>query len=197
MAVEAADILAVAELLAGPVLLAGHSSGAVAALEAAVRAPSAFAGLFLYEPPVPTRYPVGGAAGLRARAALDAGDPVEAMRIHLGDIVRMPRPVVDAMFRDPGTRAAFARCAAAQITDNESIEALGIGVDRYRALTTPTTLVEGDLSPTHLRERAADLAAALPDARLLTLAGQGHIAHLTAPQTLIAAIREMAARVLG
>lgn len=56
MAMEAADVLAVAEVVGSPMFLVGHSSGAVAALEAAVLAPASFAGLFLYEPPCP---PVG------------------------------------------------------------------------------------------------------------------------------------------
>ncbi|MEV5379550.1 alpha/beta hydrolase [Streptomyces nondiastaticus] len=196
MAIEAADIVAVADLLESPVLLVGHSSGAVAALEAALLKPSAFAGLFLYEPPVPTKELIAGTAGARARAALDRGDPVEAMRIHMRDIVRMPATVVDAMFADQQIRAAFSAYAAAQIADDEAIDALGVGIDRFATLETPTTLVEGDLSPAHLRERLADLAAVLPNARIVTLTGQGHIAHLAAPDTLADTIRDMAGQVL-
>ncbi|MFF7725535.1 alpha/beta fold hydrolase [Streptomyces sp. NPDC008001] len=196
MAVEAADIVRVAELLDGPVLLVGHSSGAVAALEAALLAPSAFAGLFLYEPPLPTREPIAGAAGVRARAALDGGDPIEAMRIHLRDIVRMPASTVDAIFADQAGRAACCAYATAQIADDEAIDALGVGIDRFAGLATPATLIEGDLSPAHLRERLSDLAATLPHARTVTLAGQGHVAHLTAPGALAAAIRETAEQVL-
>ncbi|MET8815884.1 alpha/beta hydrolase [Streptomyces sp. NPDC004549] len=194
MTTEAADILAVADLLEPPVLLAGHSSGAVAALEAVLSAPSAFCGLFLYEPPLPTKELIAGTAGARARAALDGGDPVEAMRIHMRDIVRMPATVVDAVFADQHVRAALSASAAAQIADNEAIDALGVGMDRFAALETPTTLVEGDLSPSHLRERLADLAAVLPRARIVTLAGQGHIAHLAAPDVLADTIRDAAGR---
>ncbi|MFH8738752.1 alpha/beta fold hydrolase [Streptomyces sp. NPDC017964] len=196
MGVEAADIVAVAKLLDSPVLLVGHSSGAVAALQASLLNPSAFAGLCLYEPPMPTRELIAGAAGAHARAALDAGDPVEAMRIHMRDIVRMPANMVDAMFADQQGQAAFAAYAAAQIADDEAIDALGVGVDRFANLETPTTLIEGDLSPAHLHERLADLAATLPNARIVTLPGQGHIAHLTAPDTLANAIRDMAEQVL-
>ncbi|WP_406118075.1 alpha/beta fold hydrolase [Streptomyces sp. NBC_00989] len=195
MTVEAADIVAVAGLLEPPVLLVGHSSGAVAALEAALLAPSAFAGLFLYEPPMPTKELVAGTAGARARAAFDRGDPVEAMRIHMRDIVRMPANVVDAMFADQHVRAAFSAYAAAQIADNEAIDALGVGVDRFATLEIPTTLIEGDLSPAHLRERLADMAAALPNARSVTLSGQGHIAQLNAPDTLAETIRDMAGQI--
>ncbi|MFE3900699.1 alpha/beta fold hydrolase [Streptomyces sp. NPDC059153] len=115
MAVEAADIVAVAGLLKPPVLLVGHSSGAVAAMEAALLAPSAFAGLFLHEPPMPTRESVAGVAGVRARAALDADDPVEAVRIHRRDIVRMPAGTADAMSADQRVRAALSTHAEALI----------------------------------------------------------------------------------
>ncbi|MFG2520818.1 alpha/beta fold hydrolase [Streptomyces sp. NPDC048527] len=196
MAVEAADIVTVAELLDSPVLLVGHSSGAVAALEAALLEPSVFAGLILYEPPMSTRELVAGAAGVRARAALDTGDPIEAMRIHMRDIVRMPASTVDAMFADQHVQATLAAYATAQIADNESIDALGAGIDRFAELETATTLIEGDLSPAHLRERLADLGATLPNARIVTLPGQGHIAHLTAPDLLAAAIRDAAVHVL-
>ena len=192
MAVEAADILAVAALLTPPVLLVGHSSGAVAALEAALLDPSAFAGLFLYEPPMPTKELVGGAAGARARAALDGGDPIEAMRIHMRDIVRMPATVVDAVLADQRAQGPFTAFAAAQLADTEAIDALGTGIDRFATLELPTTLVEGTLTPTHLRERLADLAATLPNAQVVTLTGQGHIAHFTAPDLLAETIRETA-----
>lgn len=196
MSIEASDIVAVAGLLEPPVLLVGHSSGAVAALEAALLDPSAFAGLVLYEPPMPTKELTAGTAGPRARAALDRGDPVEAMRIHMRDIVRMPANMVEAMFADQRARAAFSTYAAPQIADNEAIDALGVGVDRFATLGIPTTLVAGELSPAHLRERLADIATVLPDARIVTLAGQGHTAHLHAPDTLADTIREMARRTL-
>ena len=192
MAVEAADILAILGLLDQPVLLVGHSSGAVAALEAALLAPSSLAGILVYEPPMPTRKPIAGEAGRQARAALDGGDPVEAMRIHLRDIVGMPAAEVEAMFADPGARSMFAAVAAPQITDDESLDRLGVGVERFTKLEVPTTIIEGDTSPAHLRERAADLASALPNSRIVTLHGQGHVAHLTAPHLLADAVRDAA-----
>src|SRR5262245_55841440 len=57
MATETADILAIANLLAPPILLVGHSSRAIAALEPALRAPSPFPAMLLYEPPLPPRPP--------------------------------------------------------------------------------------------------------------------------------------------
>ncbi|MEV4252812.1 alpha/beta hydrolase [Spirillospora sp. NPDC049652] len=196
MAVEAADIVAVARLLSPPVLLVGHSSGAVASLEAVLLDPSAFAGVALYEPPVATKRLVAGPAGVRARELLDAGEPAEAMRLHLRDIVQMPADAVDRLFADARGRERFAMRAAASIADTEAIDALGVGIERFAALDLPVTLIQGDESPAHLGERLADLAAALPDARIVTLAGQGHFANRTAPHLLADAVRD-AARSLG
>jgi pimeloyl-ACP methyl ester carboxylesterase len=196
MAVEAADILAIANLLDPPILLVGHSSGAIAALEAALRAPSTFTAMFLYEPPLATRAPIGGPGQQRARAALAAGDPAEALKIHLRDIVQMPAQQVDTLFASSAARAVFAANAAAQLADTDAIDALGVGITRYRTLDLPTTLVEGDTSPSHIRERLADLAATLPNARVLTFHGQGHIAHVMAPALLADAIRTAAAPLL-
>lgn len=191
-ALEAADVLAVAARLVRP-LLVGHSSGAVVALEAALVSPASFAAMVLYEPPLATTSPIAGEAGLRARAALDAGDAAAAMEIHMRDIVGMPPAAVTAMFAMPEARARFARVAAAQLADNEALDALGVGIERYGALDLPAVLVEGDASPAHLRRRLADLAALLPRVeRIVTLPGQGHIAHLTAPDRLADVIRTAA-----
>jgi pimeloyl-ACP methyl ester carboxylesterase len=197
MAVEADDILAIATEVGRP-LLVGHSSGGVAALEAVLRSPATFAGLVLYEPPVPSSALVGGEAALRARAAIDAGDLAGAMEIHMRDIVQIPESEVAAMFAIPEVRQHFASVAEAQIADDEAIDALGIGIDRYAAVAVPTLLIEGDASPVHLRGRVADVAAVLPNAEpVVTLAGQGHVAQMTAPDLLAGVIRRFARRILG
>jgi pimeloyl-ACP methyl ester carboxylesterase len=189
MTIEVADATAIATLFAEPILLVGHSSGAVVALETALANPGRFAGVVAYEPPMPTTSLVGGPALTRARQALDDGDLVEAMRVHLVEIVQMPAQAVDGMLSDPKGATALTEYAAAQIADTEAIDSLGIGIDRYRPLPIPVTLIEGELSPTHLRTRVADLAATLPNARVMTLPDQGHTAHLDAPDVLAEAIR--------
>jgi pimeloyl-ACP methyl ester carboxylesterase len=94
---EVADVLAIASAVDGPLLLVGHSSGAVVALQSALAAPSRFAGLLLYEPPLAVDEPLGGDALRRARAALDAGDPDAAMAIHMRDIVGSSATLVRLM----------------------------------------------------------------------------------------------------
>jgi pimeloyl-ACP methyl ester carboxylesterase len=54
VAVEVADILAIAAVLEPPIVLFGQGSGAVSAFEAALSIPWEFAGLIAYEPLMPT-----------------------------------------------------------------------------------------------------------------------------------------------
>ncbi len=72
-----------------------------------------------------------------------------------------------------------------------------MGIDRYRQLSLPTTLIQGDRSPAHLHERVSDLATTLPNAHVITLPGQGHTAHRDAPGVLARVIGEAAGAVSG
>jgi pimeloyl-ACP methyl ester carboxylesterase len=67
---EVDDVLAVVKVTGNPVVLVGHSSGGVVALEALVSSRSSFAGAVLYEPPVVIGPPLGGEALTQAKAAL-------------------------------------------------------------------------------------------------------------------------------
>jgi pimeloyl-ACP methyl ester carboxylesterase len=196
--VEVADALAVARTAGRPVLIVGHSSGAVVALEVALADPTAIAAMALYEPPLDVTHSAGGSAAVRrARAALDAGKPIVAMRFHLHELVGMPRRVVLPITLLPGVRKLFGSFADGQIADNEMLDALPVGMERYTALDRPTLLITGEKSPQHLRTRSADLAAVLPQVvDQVTLAGQGHGANLGAPDALASAIAAFADRVL-
>lgn len=195
VAAEVGDVLAVARDAAVPILLVGHSSGAVVALEAVLAEPATFCGLVLYEPPLDVTHSAAGADALRrARAALDAGSPAEAMRIHLTDLVGVPADLVDRMLAVPDARAFFAGFAAGQIADNEMLDALPAGMDRFAAVALPTLLICGESSPTHLLDRSRALAAALPrPPRRVMLAGQAHGAQREDPDAVAAAIRAFAA----
>jgi pimeloyl-ACP methyl ester carboxylesterase len=182
MAAEVADVLAVAAAAGGRPLLVGHSSGAVVALESALAAPSAFAGMVLYEPPLAVTEPLGGEALRRARAALDVGDPGRAIAIHMREIVGAGRLMVAAMRRVPPVWQVMAGYAADQIADDEATESLGVGLDRYARLDLPVLLLGGGRSPAHLRRRLDALAGVLPRLEeVVILDGQGHLANLRAP----------------
>ncbi|GLH99949.1 alpha/beta fold hydrolase [Phytohabitans aurantiacus] len=197
MATEVDDVLAIAATLDGPLVLVGHSSGAVVALEAALAAPATFAGLVLYEPPVAVDAPLGGQALLRARAALEAGKPGRAMAIHLREIVKAPRWLVTSVRLAPSVWRRLRAFAPAQISDDEAIEALGVGLARYAAVEVPTCLLGGDRSPANLRQRWEALAKVLPGVRsVVVLRRHGHAAHLTAPTEVAWAVEDFTDSVL-
>jgi pimeloyl-ACP methyl ester carboxylesterase len=194
MDAEVRDVLAVAAA-AGRLLLVGHSSGAVVALESALAAPAGFSGMVLYEPPVAVDEPLGGEALRRARAALDAGDPDRAITIHMREIVGAGRIGIAAMRRVPPVWQVVRDHAAAQITDDEAIESLGVGLGRYARLDLPVLLLGGGRSPAHMRERLDALAAVLP--RLdstVVMPEQGHMANLRAPGEVAKVIAAFADR---
>ena len=194
MDAEVRDVLAVAAA-AGRLLLVGHSSGAVVALESALAAPTAFSGMVLYEPPVAVDEPLGGEALRRARAALDAGDPDRAITIHMREIVGAGRLGIAAMRRVPPVWQVVRDHAPAQIADDEAIESLGIGLGRYARLDLPVLLLGGGRSPAHMRERLDALAAVLP--RLdstVVMPEQGHMANLRAPGEVARVIAAFADR---
>jgi pimeloyl-ACP methyl ester carboxylesterase len=191
------DVLAVAEAVDDLVLLVGHSSGAVVALEAALASPSRFAGMVLYEPPVAVTEPLGGDALVRARAALEAGDPGLALRIHLSDIVEVPRLVVRLMSLFPPVRRQTIKFAPGQITDDTNLESLGVGIDRYAQLDVPAVLLGGARSPRHLGVRLAALARVLPHVdSVVTFRRQGHLANAFAPGKVARVIENFADTVM-
>jgi len=79
--------------------------------------------------------------------------------------------------------------SASQIADDAALESLGVGIDRYRSLNTPTLLIGGARSPHHLRTRLDALEGVLPRVdSLVILERQGHIANVRAPSKLAAII---------
>lgn len=181
MAAEAEEVLAAAATLDRPVLV-GHSSGAVLALEALVAAPGQFAGAVLYEPPLVVDRPLGGAAVDRARRALAAGKPGTAFAIFLREIAGLRGPMVPvARFAMNRQGAAIAGRVERQLDDSDAIDALGHRLAAYSKIDIPLLLLAGDRSPRHLHERLGALQAVLPDARRVTMQGQGHTAERSAP----------------
>jgi pimeloyl-ACP methyl ester carboxylesterase len=205
MADETEEVLAAAATLDRPVIV-GHSSGAVLALEALAAEPGRFAGAVLYEPPlIIDDRPLGdgtqhagsgfgsGTQGRpidRARAAIAAGKAGDAFAIFLREIAGLRGPMVTAarfaMNRKPGIGPVVER----QLDDNDAIDALGNRLAVYAKIDVPVLLLTGDRSPRHLQERLGALQAVLPDARRVTMHGQGHTAEQSAP----ARVAEIVAR---
>jgi pimeloyl-ACP methyl ester carboxylesterase len=176
-------------------LVVGHSSGAVVALEAMARAPATFAGAVLFEPPVATGPPdpSGAVAIARANAAVADGKPGKAGQIFVRDVVGMPalsalllRAVMIVM---PRLRALVPR----QITD---LNGVGIRFDAYAKISTPTVLPGAERSPAHLARSLHALAEVMPNAEQTVLARRDHQAHQKAPGDVADVIQALARRVI-
>ena len=194
MAREAEDIAAVLAQIGEPAIVVGHSSGAVATLEAALLKPANLAGMVLYEPPVQTGTPLGGEFQAAAEAALAAGDSEKALYIFFHDIVGLSDALIDRM-RSPQWRGGWEfmqTVMPAQMEDNRAIRALPFGLERYAALDLPALLLRGTASPQHLQDRLADLAAILPHSTTVDLPGEGHNANMSSPQLVADAIEAFA-----
>ena len=200
LADETEEVLAAAATLDRPVLV-GHSSGAVLALEALVAAPGLFAGAVLYEPPllIDDR-PLGdgtqgrgrGRAIDRARAAIAEDKPGNAFAIFLREIAGLRGPMVTAARIAMNRKPEIGPVVERQLDDNDAIDALGNRLAAYSKIDVPVLLLTGDQSPRHLQDRLSALQAVLPDARRVTMHGQGHVAHATAPAMLAQAIADWA-----
>ena len=98
------------------------------------------------------------------------------------EIVGVRRLMVAAMRRVPPVWQVVRGHAPAQITDDEAIEPLGVGLGRYARLDLPVLLLGGGRSPAHMRKRLDALVAVLPRLEeVVVLEKQGHLANLRGP----------------
>jgi alpha-beta hydrolase superfamily lysophospholipase len=168
--------------------LVAHSFGAVCALGAALLA--APRKLVLYEPPLPVGGTVAGPYLPDYRAAIAAGDPGKALEIGYTHFASVPPDKVALMRATSDWKEALP-LAHTWSREVEAVEAHGPSLERYRALTMPTLLLLGTLSAPHpLKDTTAGLAATLPNARVVDLQGQGHLANARAPGMLADIIRD-------
>jgi pimeloyl-ACP methyl ester carboxylesterase len=181
MAQEVEHVRALVKLIDEPMLVVGHSSGGVLALEALVALPEAFAGAVLYEPPCVIGPPLGGEALMRAQAALAAGKPGRALDIFLRDIVRTPAWAAWMSGAFVPLVPRLGRLAPHQLDDCAAIDEVGLRLEAYARIEVPVVLLGGERSPAHLGERLDALERVLPNTERVPLRRQGHAANNLAP----------------
>ncbi|NMO21551.1 alpha/beta hydrolase [Pyxidicoccus fallax] len=179
---EVEDVLALMELAGPGASLFGHSYGGVLALEVARRTPPAK--LLVYEPPLPVTQPVSGPFLDDFRRTLGREGPDAALVLFNQRLLHTPPAELEA-FRQTPVWARQVEMTPVFTRELEALETLPVGLGRYREVRVPTLVILGDQSTEVLLARPARaLAEALPQARLKVLAGQGHVAHVTAPDLL-------------
>jgi pimeloyl-ACP methyl ester carboxylesterase len=189
---EVADVVAVVEAVAeaagADVDLFGHSYGAVCALEAALRT-DRVRRLLIYEPAVGL-LPAGLVDELEALLAADRREEVlTTMLLAVGmdpDQVALAR----------SSPSWVGRLAAAHTIVRECRADLEYRLDpaRFAALHVPTLLLVGTASPPEVIKESDALAAAMADARVVALDGEGHLATVTAPGLVAAEILRFLSR---
>jgi pimeloyl-ACP methyl ester carboxylesterase len=182
---EAEDVAAVVDAIGAPVNLLGHSHGALCAIEAALLTAN-LRRLILYEGVC------RDGAGLvphdfidRLDKMLQAGD-VEGMLVALLlELVRMPPEEVDLLRSQPDAWAVRLANAPTIPRELRATERYTFEAERFRDMRTPTLLLVGGNSPPREWDDATAVAGALPDARVVALAGQQHAAMYTAPDLFV------------
>ena len=173
----AAVVDAVAEATGSPVDVLGHSFGGLCAFGAATLT-SNIRRLVLYEGwPSPNPDQLALPAGVEARldGLLAAGNREAALETFFREVVGMPEAEF-AVYR--ALPAWQARLAAAHTITRESRgeQAARLDPEQAARITVPVLLVAGGDSPEFLKAGIDTLAAVLPDARIVVIEGQQHIA---------------------
>jgi pimeloyl-ACP methyl ester carboxylesterase len=189
---ESEDVAAVIEDVAHrtgqSVAVYCSSFGGLAAFEA-VSLTSHISRLALYEawPPVDPEAMAPPDGFLeRMEALLAGGEPEAALETAYRDLVGLSDEELD----DIRSQASWsARVAAAHTIPREerAFSTTAFDPETAARIAIPTLLLIGSASPIW-GPQAETVAAALPDARITTLEGQGHIADLLAPDLVAAAL---------
>jgi pimeloyl-ACP methyl ester carboxylesterase len=173
----AAVVDAVAEATGSPVDVLGHSFGGLCAFGAAALTAN-MRRLVLYEGwPSPNPDQLALPPGVEARldGLLAVGNREAALETFFREVVGMPEEEF-AVYR--ALPAWQARLAAAHTITRESRgeQAARFNPEQAARITVPVLLLAGGDSPEFLKAGIDTLAAALPDARIVVIEGQQHIA---------------------
>lgn len=172
---EVEDIAALVEAAGGSAYLYGHSSGAVLALEAALRLGDKVKGVAIYDAAYAgdeeerAEYKT---LAERVYELLRAGENAKAIRCFYKGI-GMPALFIMLMPLMPGwkTMKALAPTLAYDIALTRDLPP----VERLAAIKVPTHIWYGEKSPASMHRVAKRIADALPSASLTEFAGQDHM----------------------
>jgi pimeloyl-ACP methyl ester carboxylesterase len=173
---EFEDVAAVVDSLGEPVNLLGHSYGAFCALEAALLTRNVRK-LVLYDPGIEVAgeefYPPEIIE--RMEAMLQAGDRGGVIETTMREVAGLTPEVVEYMRAQPIWQV---RADAAHTIPRElrAVKAYRFDSEWFGDFGVPTLLLSGGDSPAALRKAGEAVDEALPDSRLVVMAGQGHSA---------------------
>jgi pimeloyl-ACP methyl ester carboxylesterase len=195
---EVDDVLAVVRAVGAPVVLYGHSDGAVVALEALAASPSSFAGAVIFEPAAVIGPPLAGEGGevlKRARAALAAGRPGKAMAIFSRGAAGLPRWQAWLVGITVPLVPKYRRLVPGQLDSLEAMDQLGVRLDTYARINVPAVLLCGDRNPAHIPQRLDAIERVMPHAERVVMHNRDHGADLKHPKEVARVIETLADKV--
>jgi pimeloyl-ACP methyl ester carboxylesterase len=193
---DVADLAALIVGLGGqPVHLVGNSFGASVALHTAATHPELIASVSAHEPPL---------FGILAAGA--APDDLEALSAAVAAVLRLTeaganeeaaRLFVESVAFGPGAwdqlpaelRRTFVRNAPTFLDEQRDPDWSTIDLAALARSPVPIQLSRGDTSRLAFRAVIDRLAAAVPHASVVELAGAGHVPHATHPDLLAASLQ--------
>lgn len=185
----AAVVDAVAARTGGPVALWGHSYGANCALGGAAQTGNVHH-VILYEPSLGLTFPTGTLDAVEA--ALAAGDRERAIIRTLADVLEMSAEEIAAMKASPLWEIRLAT-APTVAREGRTEEGWVWRPGQFASIAAPVLMLAGSDTP-EAAARCTTLAAeAIPNVRIHTLDGHGHMAHVTAPTMVADVILEFIA----
>jgi pimeloyl-ACP methyl ester carboxylesterase len=213
IAQEVEDLEALVRALGEPVLLYGHSSGAVVALEALAAQPDCFVGGVIFEPPavIDENEPLSGPNHemlKEARTLLAKGKSAKAIALFLQRPIMMKAWAARLAGIGIAAVGRWRKLIPCQLNDCEAIDELGVRLDTYATIKLPIVMLGGDLhpdrertaspnkNPAHIGKRLNAVTSVLPNVEQVIMRGQSHSAHRRAPSEVVHVIRDLADRVM-
>lgn len=172
---EVEDVGAMIDAAGGKASLYGHSSGAVLALEAALRFGHKVDRVVMYDPPYvhdeaeKAQY---NQLGQQVHNLLQDGKNAQAMRTFLKGI-GMPKIFVSLLWFMPDWKRMVT--IAPTLAYDIALTCDLPPVDRASQLSVPTQVIVGEKSPAGMHDVAEQLTNAIPNANYIKLAGQDHM----------------------
>ena len=179
----AAVVDAVAEASGSAVDLYGHSFGGLCAFGGATLT-AKIGRLVLYEgwPPAgPAGHELPPGVDERLDALLGDGDHDAVVETMFREVVRMPEAELSALRAQPAWPARVA-AAPTIVRELRAIPRLAFDPAQAARITVPTLLLTGSDSRDPFAAGVGTVAAALPNARVVVLEGQQHVADILAPE---------------
>ena len=181
---EVEDVVAVVESIEEPLTLLGYSFGGLPSLEAALLTDNLHA-LVLYEPGgISDQEIVSDAQFDELTSLVEDGESEQALVLLRHDIVGLAPVEIDELRDQPNWQNRVER-AHLLVREIREIREYEFDPARFADVTTSSLQITGSESRAAFQDAMATVDEVLPNSRLVTLEGHGHVAIDTAPDRFI------------